>query len=246
MHRAYRSATLDIILCYCFAEDYQIVHVPGFTHKLILGLEKMFPTILIRKNFPWLWYVLVFVGEVKKALFDSKEGTVGNFEQAASRQIDELLADPQKLAQAEHETIYHHLLTPHPEKGAYGKAPSKKSLLEEAKNLLSAGSDTVGNTSTMGTCFILSHPKVYSRLVEELKEAWPDKEIEMRYTELEKLSYLVSTLRLLSHVHSRYQCAGCGNQGVASDVAWRSPTSATRGRSYGRNYRRRGCPCRGM
>ena len=245
MHRAYRAATLDIILSYCFAKDHRVVHVPGFTHQLLLDFEMMFPILLILKNFRWLWYILMFIGTVKKTLFDSKEGRMADMEHLISEQVDELLADPQKLAEAEHETIYHHLLTPHPEKGVYGKVPSRKSLTEEGKNVLSAGSDTVANTTTMGTCFILSHPEVNSRLVEELKEAWPDKETEMRYTELEKLPYLVSTLRLLSYVHSRRRCADCGDQGVASDVAWRSPTSATRGRSHGRSYRRRGCPCGG-
>ena len=246
MHRAYRSATLDIIISYCFAKDYQVVHVPGFAHQLVLDYEMVIPIGLILKNFPWLYYALIFIGRANKALLGSKEGSLSDIEQTMSRQIDELLADRQMLAQAEHETIYHHLLTPHPGKGVYGKVPPKKGLMDEAQSMLAAGSDTVGNTSTMGTCFILSHPEVHSRLVEELKEAWPDKEIEMRYSELEKLPYLVSALCLLSYVHSRGRYADCGDQGVASDVAWRSHACATHCRSYGRNHRRRACSCRGM
>ena len=64
MHRAFRSATLDIILAYCFAKDYAVVHVPGFTHQLLLDYELSFPLVLVMKHFPWLYDVLVLLGAV--------------------------------------------------------------------------------------------------------------------------------------------------------------------------------------
>lgn len=49
-----------------------------------------------------------------------------------SNQIDKFLSDPLLLKEAEHETIYHHLMTPRPNKGQ-SDIPSRKSLLEEVR-----------------------------------------------------------------------------------------------------------------
>lgn len=62
-----------------------------------------------------------------------------------SSQIDAFLADPALLQTAEHETVFHHLITPLPEKDQR-QILSKISLLNEANTLMFAGSDTVANT----------------------------------------------------------------------------------------------------
>lgn len=46
------------------------------------------------------------------------------------KQIDVFLEDPLLLQEAEHETVYHHLMTPAPGKGHHD-IPSTHSLLEE-------------------------------------------------------------------------------------------------------------------
>lgn len=118
---------------------------------------------------------------------------------AMSTQIDKLLADPGLLDLADQEIIYHHLLAPKPEKGPL-EIPSKKSLLEEALNLLFAGSDTVGNACTVGTFHVLNDERVYNSLVRELDAAWPDKDSKMGYEGLEKLPYLVSSMHSVCRV----------------------------------------------
>ena len=191
MHRAFRSATLDVILVYCFAKDYDVIHTPDFAHELVLDFEFTFPLFLVLKHFPWIFRPLVFLGQISKWLSTRKEGHWGGILQMTSAQVDELLAKPELLESCAHETIYHHLLTPHPEKGKLGEVPSKKSLTEEAENLLAAGSDTVGNACTIGTFHVLNDPAIHAKLVEELRDAWPDKDNDMSYTALEKLPYLV-------------------------------------------------------
>lgn len=191
MPRAYKSATLDIILSYCFARDYQVVQTPSFSHQMILDYETTFPLALVLKHFPWIYYVFVALGQITERFTSREEGRMGDVGKRTGEQIDELIARPEVLQEAAHETIYHHLLTPHPEKGEYGKVPSKKSLVEESINLLAAGSDTVGNTAMVGTFYILNDPVVHAKLYEELKEAWPDKDNDVRYETLEKLPYLV-------------------------------------------------------
>ena len=105
-------------------------------------------------------------------------------------QIDRILNDQSFLGSTENWTIYHHLL------GArVGKdnplISSRRDLLEETLSLLQAGSDTVGNTCTIGTFYILNDQDVHSRLFDELQEVWPDKNMQVEYTMLEKLPYLV-------------------------------------------------------
>jgi hypothetical protein len=50
-------------------------------------------------------------------------------------QIDELLKDPGLLDRADHEIVYHHLMTPQPHKGQH-HIPSKRSLWHEVRKIL--------------------------------------------------------------------------------------------------------------
>lgn len=103
-------------------------------------------------------------------------------------QIDGLLADPSSLDLVEHETIYHHLLAT----GNDRQPPSRQSLIDEGSVLVAAGSDTVANACAIGMFYVLRNPHIRSKLVKEIKEAWPDKEMSVGVQTLEKLPYLVS------------------------------------------------------
>ncbi|EKM57484.1 uncharacterized protein PHACADRAFT_206389 [Phanerochaete carnosa HHB-10118-sp] len=196
MLRAYRCTTLDIILSYSFAHDYRVLDAQNFAHPLVLDFERSFPLALVLKSFPWLRDVGELAGAAKHALFNSTDGLYGDIARTTAVQIDELLEDPHRLDQLAHETVWHRFLAPHNAKGAPdGVRSSRKTMMDEAINFFAAGSDTVGNTCTMGTCFILAHHNVHEKLVRELEEAWPDKETEMRYTQLEKLPYLTAVIK---------------------------------------------------
>lgn len=188
MHRAYRSATLDLILSYCFAREYGVIAAPDFTHFLVLGFEQSFTLSHILKNFPWSFHIFILVGALMARI--SKTASVATTFAEMSATIDQLIARPELLDNEEHDTIYHHLLVPQPDKGQ-PTVPSKMSLLSEAINLTAAGSDTVGNAVTVGTFHILSNPPVRDALLAELQQAWPDKDIPIGYEVLEKLPYLV-------------------------------------------------------
>ncbi|KAF7353828.1 Acetyl-CoA synthetase-like protein [Mycena venus] len=69
-----------------------------------------------------------------------------------SQHLDKIIADPNAIDAADHETIYHHLLNPNLEKH---EIPSKKSLLDKSLTLLGAGSETVGNATTTGVFRVL-------------------------------------------------------------------------------------------
>ncbi|KAF9066347.1 cytochrome P450 [Rhodocollybia butyracea] len=190
MSVAYRSLTLDIITSYCFAESTNALDIPNFSHPLLRGLEQSFRTLWYTRHFPWLmplfhhgpqelmmWFLPTFRGYL-------------DLKVAFERQVDSLIRDPGTLSSVDHETIYHHLLEPKD-----CKPPSRESLIHEAFSLISAGSDTVGNACHVGTFYALKYPEIHRRLVEELHQAWPNKDSPMSYVVLEKLPYLTAFIR---------------------------------------------------
>ncbi|GJE97483.1 cytochrome P450 [Phanerochaete sordida] len=191
MHRAYRSATLDTIIAYAFAADHGVLAAPGFAHPLVREFETAFPLALVLKHFPVLHRVGTFVKDAKAALCAAAPDDIVR---ATEKQIDDLLEDPGRLAQFGHETVFHRFFAAHT-KGAAGSKPRRKTLVDEAVNLFAAGSDSTGNTCAMGTAFVLGHPEVHKQLVRELEEAWPDKDAEMRFPQLEKLPYLTAVIK---------------------------------------------------
>ena len=106
-------------------------------------------------------------------------------------QIDDILGDPSSLQTVDHETIYHHFLTPQPENQRMPPI-TREWLLDEGLYLRFAGSNTVGNICTVGTYYILHNKDVHQKLFKTLKEAWVDKDTPASYEALEKLTYLVS------------------------------------------------------
>lgn len=105
-------------------------------------------------------------------------------------QIDKIMKDPSSLENYDHETIYHHFLTPQPENLRLPPV-TREWLLDEGLYMRFAGSDTVGNTCTVAAYHILTNKDVYTKLFNALKEAWPDRDDLPRYEILEKLPYLV-------------------------------------------------------
>ncbi|PBL00266.1 cytochrome P450 [Armillaria gallica] len=191
MQRAIRSASLEIIVSYCFARHYNTLDVPDFKHPILLAFEQSFPFCLALKHFPYLFDVLTFVDRLVSWF---NPPVAGDAFAAMNRQIDELLANPLVMESDEHETIYNHLMAPHPVKGQH-TTPSRKSLIEEAINLLAAGSFTVGNAAMVGIYYVLNDPVVHKALVQELRDAWPNKDDRLPLAQLEKLPYLTAVIK---------------------------------------------------
>lgn len=188
---AFRSATLDIIMSYCFAQSFDTLDEPDFQHPLALAILSGITAIWTLKYFPFLNFIgnhapnwlTVWLAPVSKGYFDL-------FNQL-SQYLDGILANPESLEAADHETIYHHLLSSNKH-----KVPSKKSLLDESITLLGAGSETVAGTVTMGVFHVLNNPSIFRKLIQELEGSWPDLSVPVAYQQLEKLPYLVSLLHL--------------------------------------------------
>jgi cytochrome P450 len=187
---AFRSATLDIITSYCFAQSFDTLDYPGFQHPILASILSGISVIWTFKYFPSL-YVLAehMPGWLMHHISPVSRGYTDLFA-FLSRYLDKIVVDQSALDMADHETIYHHLLNP---KDRH-EVPSKKSLLDESLTLLGAGSETVGNIVTTGVFHVLSNKQVLDKLIIELDDAWSDTSSGMNYQTLEKLPYLVSIL----------------------------------------------------
>lgn len=199
MHRALRSFSLDVIIAYCFAGESRTLDAPAFEHHTVLTQEALFPQVLVIANFPWILDVLTVLNwatEKLKSYFGVTGGDVNASVTglaASVKQIEELLADPGKLERQQHDTVFHHLLTPHPDKGRYGAVPSRQSLIDEAAALVGAGGDTAASAVAFGIYHILKDNNIKTRLVAELDAMWSEYGT-VGLQQLEKLSYLVRIL----------------------------------------------------
>ncbi|VDC03531.1 unnamed protein product [Peniophora sp. CBMAI 1063] len=199
VHRALRSFSLDVVIAYCFADEACTIDASGFEHPLVLAQEALFPRVLIFANFPWIFDILTFstrAMEWMRRTFGATDGdstVVAGFSKAV-QQIDRLLAEPGRLELEQRETVFHHLLTPRPEKGIYGAVPSRQSLIDEAAALIGAGGDTVANTVAFGAFHILEDSSVRTKLVSELDRLWSESG-SVGLQQLEKLPYLTAVIK---------------------------------------------------
>lgn len=190
LHLALHSTTMEIITSYCHANPFRALDAPNFDHPAVIAFLSTGGVFFLMQHFPFMAPLMFHLPDSLK----SKEMAACElvFRKIAV-QIDAILADPTLLEKAEHETIYHHLLSS--ENGR--QPPSRRSLLDEGSVLVGAGSDTVANTCAYGIFCVLENPKIRTRLVEEIKEAWPEKDVTLGVQSLEKLPYLVGASLLL-------------------------------------------------
>jgi cytochrome P450 len=191
---AFRSTTLEVITSYCFGLQADPLGSKDFQNDVLIAMDATLPMIWVFKYFPQIKNLLLSVPEWMAAHL--KPGTTGILEQRhqMGAQIDELLRNPSSLEDIGHETIYHHLLTPQPENQRLPPI-SRTWLLDEGLYMRFAGSDTVGNICTVGAYYLLSNSHIQRTLVEELEEAWPDRDSVMSCETLEKLPFLTAVIK---------------------------------------------------
>lgn len=190
MALAFRCATFDTISDYCFAQSFNALGAEGFQHPLLINMQTSIKYFWLLRYFPFILPLAYSMPQwlAKRSNPLYKEFNVVKHQ--VESQIDEFLANEAELQNAEHETVYHHLIRPKAEK-SHHQTPSRSSLIDEALVLLQAGSDTVGHTCIIGTFHALRDNHIHMRLVNELQEVWPNKEARISLSTLERLPYLV-------------------------------------------------------
>lgn len=99
--------------------------------------------------------------------------------------LNEISTDPAVFDESEN--VFSHML----------KSPTRATISEirqEARGLCIAGSETVAGACTIACINILSSQTICAKLIEELLEIWPDLDVPVSFTKLEKLPYLVTCI----------------------------------------------------
>ncbi|KAF9019751.1 cytochrome P450 [Hymenopellis radicata] len=188
----FQSLTMDIVTAYCYAHSFGALTMPGFDHPIMRAVKgaavlataaQYLPVLRMMHHLPmWL-----------STMLNPDVAGVAQMRSFLTARVDEILKNPDALASAEHETIYHHLITP--ELIKRGDVPSKKALIEEAMVLVVAGTDTTSNAMTVGLFHLLSDESTRQKLEAELQAAWPEKDTPFSYEMAEKLPYLTGVIK---------------------------------------------------
>lgn len=255
---ATKSLTLDLVMEFCFAKTFDTLRAPGFQHPMVLGTDRALRALWTVKHFKILKLVLVLVDAVPEKLArwvipEALQGTI-LLKSVLGAQVDAFVKDPEGMAgKVAHDVIYNRLLgigefgeKQKSEKLARRPKISRRSLYDEAQALMFGGTDTGGNTLSLGTFFILTTPGVLEKLVEELRTVWPGNpwegmpEVGQEYIDgsgrlpvgwdaLEKLPYLSGvlreSLRMAHGAASPLQRLASG-QGITID-GWRFPAGVS-------------------
>lgn len=179
---AAKSFTIDVIMEFCFANPLNVLRAPGMNHPVLKGTEEAIPMFTMFRHFPIVQYIVMNLPDKFMAwLVPELSSGVFLLRKVLSDQVDQFLQDPEGMADGvEHEIIYHRLLgvgkfAGKTQNGELIPTPkiSKLSLNQEAQSLMFGGTDTVGDTMSIGMYYILSTPGVVEKMMEELRSVWP-------------------------------------------------------------------------
>jgi len=193
MFLAFRCTAMDIIATYCFARCDNSLDADDFHDPLLINIQRTISFFWVINLLPFLVPVVATLPQKLAARFDSRFLAFIKLRNMITAQIDVILNDRDFL-ENDNWTIYHRLLSgTHEDTQSF--IPSRRDLCDEALSLLQAGSDTVGNTCTIGTFYVLNDQAIHSKLCKELQEVWPDRSAQLSYTTLEKLPYLTAVIK---------------------------------------------------
>ncbi|KAM4058611.1 cytochrome p450 [Hirsutella rhossiliensis] len=194
---AFRSYTLDTIMCFTFGNCVNALAAPAFRDPLILAMDASLPMLPVLKNFPLIRNLIYAVPPslVMRVLPDAERLAPRLYQvrDLIQQQLRVVLQCPSKLDDASHQTIFHRMLDPQ----AYrSKAvPNMTALHDEGFTLIFAGANTVADTLLMGHWHTMQNPDLVARLRRELVPVWPDLDTPPSLKDLEALPLLTATIK---------------------------------------------------
>ncbi|CAI7604649.1 unnamed protein product [Penicillium manginii] len=194
---AFRSYTLDTIMCFTFGNSVNAIDAPGFSDPLILAMDASLKLLPLLKNFP-LIRDLVFAippSLVMRLVPDAKRLAPRLYQvrDLIQQQLQVVLNCPSKLDEVPHQTLFHRMLDPQ----AYRRkeVPDLTALHDEGFTLIFAGANTVADTLLMGHWHTMQDPILLKMLRSELLTIWPDIEKQPLLADLERLPLLTATIK---------------------------------------------------
>ncbi|THU96865.1 cytochrome P450 [Dendrothele bispora CBS 962.96] len=182
---AFRAMTLDVIYDYIYGEDAGAISCPDFEHPIIsnteavnvgAGVQRHMSIVVRQSSLPDFIRRRIVMSIFPDLIKVIETRAIEFFERKAKVQ----LAD-------EGETILSRIVDI--------ENPFLQSLIEETQTLTFAGTDTVANACFTGCFYVHSDPEILKKVRGELKEAWPDPNMDLPYDTLEKLPYLTAVIK---------------------------------------------------
>lgn len=213
LHHGFRAVSVDVITDYAFDNCYDLLDRPDFGVGFFAMVRGLGPAFWFFQQWPFvqpvalktpLWLAKILSKPLGSFLqmqavlclknICLSEGLLTLPLQDCRRQIVSVKADMEagrdKLSSRR--TIFHQLLDPNVTEGHV--VPSIDDLKDEAYIIVAAAADTTGNAMTIAAYNVISNDDIYRTLTAELKQAFPDPDLRLDFTLLEKLPYLVSLL----------------------------------------------------
>lgn len=132
LYHAFRSAALDTISTYCFAESYSALTYPSFKHPLLHSIEQFGQMMWFDRAFP---FVIPGIDSLPTGLvarlLPAAKGLI-SLRATILMKIDEMLNNPGIVDAADQETVFSHFLAPQPSKKNF-TIPTRLSLREEVR-----------------------------------------------------------------------------------------------------------------
>ncbi|CAA7259539.1 unnamed protein product [Cyclocybe aegerita] len=193
MFLAFRSATLDIITSYMFGHCLGALDHPDFSAPLLLSIQDALPLLWLIKSFSWMICVFQLVPDRLQCRITNQFHAFLEIRTFIVTWLDRTSREVHDCSEPGTSTICHLFFnnpTTESQTAAYPKA-----FIDESLSLLQAGSDTVGNTCTVGTFFVLNDKTVHSRLMKELEAVWPDQDDSIDLRVLQNSPYLTAVIK---------------------------------------------------
>ncbi|KAK8085380.1 hypothetical protein PG997_006651 [Apiospora hydei] len=194
---AFRSFTLDTIMSFTFGNNIGALNAPHFRDLLILGMDATLPALPMLKNFSWIRKLTyAFPPTLVMKLLPNADVIAPRVYQVRDiihRQLQAVLNAPEKLEDAQHQTIFHRMLDANAWRTKV--LPDLTELHDEGFTLVFAGSNTVADTLVMGHWHLLQQPELLAALREELLTVWPFLGTRPSLADLEALPLLTATIK---------------------------------------------------
>ncbi|KAL4866207.1 hypothetical protein BDV12DRAFT_173276 [Aspergillus spectabilis] len=199
IHRGYMAFSEDVIMQYCFGHDYESLCKKDWTpilHDPFAGVSITGNTAL---QFPLLPKIMNALPQSWIERLDPLYALIFRMQNDFGKQVRDIKASMSggsTVTKDEKQTMLSELINS--DLPASEKADRR--LQDEAQLLIGAGLATTGWALTVGTFYLLSNPKVLSRLRRELDDALPNfnpnnPSASLEWTELEKLPYLTAVIK---------------------------------------------------
>lgn len=196
----FKSMAVEIMTSFCFANNVGALEARGFSAPLVSALEHATEAFVALIHFGAARRLInklplelaTKLAPKLKGFFDLQRVRSSHYHcismltvQLLREQIHEIFQNPSVLEQVPHNTIFHVLV----------KDGTEESVFDEGQTLMIGGTETVSNTLTYCTYYLLANKERKERLVQELRQAWPDVNAKPRWEEIEKLPFLTAVLK---------------------------------------------------